>query len=119
NKQQNFMASVLLSSAGSAIGGSIGGPIGAAAGNYIGSKLGGYIDDQIFGPRRLPDKEGRRLESLAVQTSTYGKAIPQIFGSMRLGGNIIWSRPIKETATTTTQSGGKGGGGRVEQKQTS
>lgn len=114
------MASILLASAGGSIGSSLGlGSIGAFAGKIIGSQIGGLIDNQIFGARRLPDQQGTRLENLAVQTSTYGKAIPQVFGSMRLAGNIIWSQPIKETATTTTQSGGKGGGGRVEQKQTS
>ena len=114
------MASILLASAGGSLGTSLGlGVAGSFAGKIIGSQIGGFIDNQIFGPRRLPDQQGRRLEDLAVQTSTYGKAIPQIFGSMRLAGNIIWAQPIKETSTTTTQSSGKGGGGRVEQKQTS
>ncbi len=54
-----------------------------------------------------------------MQSSTYGKNIPIAYGNVRLAGNIIWSLPIKETATTTkVSSGGKGGGGKVLQKQT-
>jgi len=47
-----------------------------------------------------------------VQASTYGKAIPVVYGNARIAGNVIWSRPINEHVTTSTQSsgGGKGGG---------
>lgn len=59
------------------------------------------------------------MQDLAVQTSTYGKVIPTVYGTVRIAGNVIWSRPIKETAVTTTQSGGgKGGGGKVQQSST-
>ncbi len=39
--------------------------------------------------------------------------IPNLYGTMRLAGNIIWSTPIKETRTTTSahSGGGKGAGG--------
>lgn len=113
------MASIILSTAGSAIGGSVGGPIGAYIGKAIGSAIGGTIDNKIFGPRRLADYEGARLTDLSVQSSAYGKVIPIIYGNMRLAGNVIWSLPIKETVSTKTASGGgKGGGGKVVQKQT-
>ncbi len=113
------MASILLATAGSAAGGAIAGPIGALAGRFIGSSLGSSIDDKIFGPRRLPDAVGPRLNELGMQASTYGRAIPIVFGNMRLAGNVVWSRPIKETVNTKTASGGgKGGGGKIVQKQT-
>lgn len=113
------MASILLATAGSAVGGAVAGPIGALAGKFIGSQFGSSIDDKIFGPRRLPDATGPRLAELGVQASTYGKAIPIVFGNMRLAGNVIWSEPIKETINTKNVSGGgKGGGGKVVQKQT-
>ncbi len=54
--------------------------------------------------------EGARLSDLTVQTSSYGRVIPQIFGRVKMSGNVIWSTPIKETAMTTEVSTGKGGG---------
>ena len=117
------MASILLASAGSAIGTAIGGPVGGLVGKFIGSSLGTTVDDKIFGPRKLPDAVGPRLADLSVQASSYGRPIPIVFGNIRLAGNVIWSRPIKETVhNKTVSSGGKGGigsgGGKVTQKQT-
>jgi hypothetical protein len=57
--------------------------------------------------------EGGKLDDLAVQTSTYGKAIPILYGTIRFAGNVIWSTNIVEHVNRTSQStgGGKGGGG--------
>jgi hypothetical protein len=56
--------------------------------------------------------EGGKLDDLAVQTSTYGKAIPILYGTIRFAGNVIWSTNIAEHVNTSSQtSGGKGGGG--------
>jgi len=117
------MASIILSAAGSAVGGSIGGPPGAFIGSRIGSFVGQQIDNKLFGGGGGKVKiRGSRLSDLAVQSSAYGKMIPIIYGTVRIGGNIIWSRPIRETASTSTSSsggaGGKGGGGRVSQSTT-
>ena len=108
------MASIVLGAAGAALGSAIpvvGPLVGASLGRTLGTSLGGIIDNAIFGEqtRRV---EGPRLADLSVQVSSYGKAIPIVYGHMRLAGNVIWSLPIKETATTTsTSSGGKGVGG--------
>ena len=108
------MASIVLSAAGAAVGSAlpVAGPfIGATLGRSLGSQLGGTIDNALFGANTV-QREGPRLEDLAVQASTYGNTIPIIYGNMRLAGNIIWSEDIKETAITTSQNaGGKGGGG--------
>ncbi len=118
------MASIVLSAAGSALGSSLGGgALGAAIGGRLGNFAGGFLDQKIFGSStNLRDVSGPRLAELGVQSSTYGKMVPVVFGTARLAGNIIWSRPIKEIATTTTSSapsgGGKGGGGRVTQSST-
>ena len=100
------MASIVLTTvgqfAGTRLGGIVGGQIGAKLGNSVGRVLGGTSKHHY---------EGARLETLAVQTSTYGRMIPIVFGTVRIAGNVIWSRPIKELATTTTtRTGGKGGG---------
>lgn len=117
------MASLVLSAVGSTIGSSTGLPFASTIISQLGSGIGKGLDNAIF-PSSKSSKhyEGARLADLAVQTSTYGKSIPIIYGTMRIGGNIIWSMPIKETATTTSSSsagGGKGGGGKVTQSATS
>lgn len=85
-----------------AVGSAIGGPIGG----MIGSAIGSYIDNQYLFPVKT---EGPRLEDLSVSASTYGKAVPLIYGpGVRLAGNIIWSTPLKETKSKRKISG-KGG----------
>lgn len=115
------MASIILSTVGSAVGGALGGPIGAIAGKALGQVAGGFVDSKLGLEKKLAPVHGPRLADLAVQTSTYGKMIPVVYGAVRIAGNIIWSRPITETVTTTNASGGGGkggGGGKVSQSQT-
>jgi hypothetical protein len=40
--------------------------------------------------------EGPRLKDLKMTASTYGAAIPWVFGQTRVPGNMIWALPIKE-----------------------
>jgi len=110
------MATMALSAVGTAVGSNFG-FLGATIGSQLGAAAGGFIDDAIFGvPTR--SSQGPRLSDLSVQTSTYGRMIPIAYGSVRVAGNIIWSRPIKENATTTTSSGGGKGGGGVRTERT-
>lgn len=119
------MATLVLTAAASAATASFGSGLAAtfagAALTTAATLAGHAIDSRVFGvDTTLPATQGSRLADLAVQTSTYGKMIPVLYGTARMAGNIIWSRPIKETAVTTTHtaSGGKGGGGTVTQEQT-
>ncbi|HWT21691.1 MAG TPA: phage tail protein [Variovorax sp.] len=50
--------------------------------------------------------EGPRVDDLKVQVSTYGAGIPILYGTERIGGNVVWSTDKLEVETTT---GGKGG----------
>lgn len=110
------MASVVLGTVGRAVGSAVGGPVGGYIGGAIGSAIGGSIG----GGGGARHYEGARLEELVLQSSAYGKMIPIVFGSMRLAGNVIWSRPLKEMQTTTTTGSGKGGGaGRSRSSSTS
>jgi hypothetical protein len=106
------MATLLLGAAGSAIGGGLG---SAAIGYAIGSFAGSFIDNALFGKNtRLAPNVGQKLNSLKIQTSAYGEFIPQVFGVMRLGGNVIWATDIREVEIREEHSsggGGKGGGG--------
>ncbi|SFB02620.1 Putative phage tail protein [Collimonas sp. OK607] len=90
----------------------IGGVIGAAIGFMAGSpQLGWMIGSMVGGtlmPGSLPDQQGPRLSDLHPQASEYGRPIPLVYGTVGIGGNVIWASDLIEVATTTEQ-GGKGG----------
>ncbi len=79
------MATLVFSAIGTALGGPLGGAIGAL--------IGRQADGVIFGNGRT---EGPRVQDLAVTTSTYGSAIPRVFGRMRMPGSIVWSTDLVE-----------------------
>lgn len=93
------MATLLLSTVGTAIAG----PLGGIVGTFVGSS----IDRSVLGG---PSRQGPRLSDLAVQSSAYGEAIPRLYGTIRVAGNVIWSSGLRETKH---KSGGKATGGRI------
>jgi hypothetical protein len=88
------MATLVLSTVGTMLGGPVGG--------VIGSLLGQSIDQQLFGPG---PRDGPRLGDLAVQTSSYGTPVPRLFGTMRVAGSIIWSTDLQESSETQGAKG--------------
>ena len=107
------MAALAISAAGAGIGSALG--LSGQTGWLIGSIIG-----KLLFPETLPDvvNKGPRLGDLTVTASTYGQAIPIAYGTVRLGGNMIWTAGIKEKKRKkTTTTGGKGG--QPEQKTTS
>lgn len=104
------MATVVLSTVGSAVGGHFGGSSGAAIGQFIGAQVGSLIDNQLFNSD-APSGSASTFLDTAIQSSAYGAMIPIVYGQSRIGGNIIWSQPIKQTATTNSSSAGGGKGG--------
>lgn len=112
------MASIALSAVASSFAASASSALGFGATSFGASLLsgvfdtaaglvGGALDNAIFGGP--PKIHGPRLSELSVQTSTYGKTIPIMYGTARIAGNVIWARDIKEVATTSSVGGGKGG----------
>lgn len=99
--------------AGAAIGFAItgGNPAGALLGAQLGFTAGLIVANILFAEKQV--LEGARLEDLKVTTSTYGKVIPLIKGTKRVGGNVFWATDLVEHANTQT-SGGKGGGPKVK-----
>ncbi len=87
-----------------AVGGLLGGPLGVIAGSVIGQG----VDRLAFGAGR---RQGPRLGDLAVQGSSYGEAIPRLYGMSRVAGQVIWSTGLIETAHSS--GGGKRSGGRT------
>ncbi|WP_353275380.1 glycoside hydrolase TIM-barrel-like domain-containing protein [Wolbachia endosymbiont (group A) of Pipizella viduata] len=102
------MSTIILSSIfGQA--GSIFGPISQIIGSELGALLGTQLDGAMFSlDAEQKVTHGARLKNLQVQTSTYGRTIPIIYGTARIAGNIIWSQPIKEEAITTKSKIGRG-----------
>lgn len=88
------MATLVLSTVGTVLGGPVGGAIG--------SLLGQGVDQQLFGPG---PRQGPRLGDLAVQASSYGTAIPRLFGTMRVAGSIVWSTDLQESSQTVAAKG--------------
>jgi hypothetical protein len=110
------MATLVLQTAGSVIGGLVGGPIGAAVGGVIGSSVGSVIDASLIssstsgrGGRKI--SYGPRLKDLDGISSTEGAAIPRLYGRARLGGQVIWATRLEEeqVLSSTRPRGGKGG----------
>ncbi len=93
---------ILLAVGGAALGSAIG--IGASAGWIIGTLVGTLL----FPPAGITT-EGPRLGDLSVTSSAYGAFIQKSFGTIRMGGNVIWSTGIEEVKNTN-KVGGKGGG---------
>ncbi len=114
------MATLILGTVGSAIGGALlpsglsilGATIsGATIGGFIGATIGQTVDNALFGGG-ASKIEGPRLNDLKIQASTEGAPILRVYGRARLAGQVIWATDFKEIVTTTKQSsGGKGLGG--------
>lgn len=90
------MATLVLSTVGTALGGPVGGAIG--------SLLGQSIDQQLFSP----SSKGPRLGDRAVQTSSYGTQIPRVYGTMRVAGSVIWATDLVESSEAAGAKGQPG-----------
>jgi hypothetical protein len=97
------------------VGAGIGLGVGAAVGLTTFAALAtaasiGFSIGMLAGNALFPEKikqEGSRLNDLAVSSSTFGAVRPVVYGRVRIGGNVIWSKPIEEVRTTVKH--GKGG----------
>jgi hypothetical protein len=103
------MATIVLQAAGSFLGGYLG-TFGAALGSAAGA-MGGYLIDRalINGTQRI---EGPRLSAMRPFQAEEGVPLPQVYGTARIGGNLIWATRFEEQSRTERQ-GGKGGGAKT------
>ena len=103
------MATVVLSAVGAAIGGSFGGTVAglssAIVGRAVGATLGNVIDQRLLGAGAEPVEVGQ-VDRFRLNGAGDGAPVPQVYGRMRVGGQVIWASDFQETATTT--GGGKG-----------
>src|SRR4051794_21846905 len=87
------MATLVLSTVGTVLGGPVGGAIGAL--------IGQSIDRELLGP----STRGPRLGDLNIQTSSYGTQIPRIYGTMRVAGSVVWATDLVQSSSTTGAKG--------------
>lgn len=94
------MATLLLSAAGAAVGAGFGGSVlglsGAVIGRAIGATIGRAIDQRVLGAGSEPVDVGR-IDRLRLTGAGEGGAIGQVWGRMRVGGQVIWATEFTET----------------------
>jgi hypothetical protein len=103
------MATILLSAAGAAIGGSVGGTLAGlssvAVGRAVGATLGRVIDQRLLGEGAQAVETGK-VDRFRLTSAGEGAAVTDLYGRMRIGGQIIWASDFAEI--TTVSGGGKG-----------
>lgn len=103
------MATLLLSAAGAAVGAGFGGTVlglsGAVIGRAVGATIGRAIDQRVLGAGSEPVDVGR-IDRLRLTGAGEGGAIGQIWGRMRVPGQVIWATEFSETVRR--QRTGKG-----------
>lgn len=115
------MATLALSAIGSAVGSALlpsglsflGASLtGAALGQQFGALVGSQIDQALFGAAgRQRAVDGPRLSDLRITSSTEGAPIPRVYGTARVGGQLIWATALEEEAVSRS-AGGSGKGSR-------
>ncbi len=104
------MATLVFQAAGAAIG-SVFGPVGAIIGRAAGALAGSAVDRALLSPSRTVS--GARLSTARIPGAEEGGAISRVYGTVRIGGTLIWATRFEESVTRERQ-GGKGnrvGGG--------
>ena len=99
------MATLVLQAAGAYLGGLLGG-VGATLGTAAGA-LAGYVLDRalINGTQHI---QGARLSAMQPLTGEDGANLARAYGTVRLGGTLIWATRFEE-ASKTERTGAKGG----------
>jgi len=104
------MATIVLGSVGAAIGSGIGGEVlgmsTAVIGRAVGASLGRALDQTLLGAGSAAVETGR-IERFRLTGASEGVPVAQLYGRMRVAGQVIWATRFLESSTTT--GGGKGG----------
>ena len=103
------MATILLSAVGASLGAGFGGTVlglsGAVIGRAIGATVGRAIDQKLLGAGSEAVDVGR-VDRFRVMGASEGAAIPQIWGRVRVSGQVIWASRFQENVVRS--GGGKG-----------
>ncbi|MDI7861255.1 glycoside hydrolase/phage tail family protein [Rhizobiaceae bacterium n13] len=104
------MATILFQAAGSALGG-VFGPVGAIIGRAAGALAGSVVDRALINGSQTIS--GARLATARIPGADEGTAVNRVYGTLRIGGTLIWATRFEEEVTVE-RSGGKATGPRVE-----
>ncbi len=106
------MATLVLRSAGAAIGTALGGPLGGIVGGALGAVGGGVVDGLLANALTSRRNRAPQLDTLAITHAEEGAPVRKLWGRMRVGGNVI--RCTQFLAVTSSQktssASGKGFG---------
>ncbi len=97
------MATIALGIVGAGIGSAFGNPFG---GFMIGSTIGSLIDAQ----QGRGHIDANRISDLRYSGSSYGVAIPRVWGYTRVAGNVIWVARDAQGNHLIEHSSSSGGG---------
>ena len=101
------MATLILRSAGAAIGTALGGPIGGFLGGALGA-VGGAVVDGLLARALTPRRSSPQLGELPITNATESVVLHKLWGRMRLGGNVIWCSQFDTFTTSQAAGSGKG-----------
>lgn len=105
------MATILLSAAGAAVGAGFGGTVlglsGAVVGRAIGATVGRAIDQRLLGSGSRAVETGK-VDRFRLTGASEGAPVGQVWGRMRVAGQVIWASRFQERVDVTTTGGGKG-----------
>jgi Putative phage tail protein len=92
------------------------GSVALAVATVAASVAGSYIDSKIFGASgasTAPTEGGPKLDDVRVTSASEGRPVSRVYGTARVGCEIIWATDFIETAHSQDRGGkgGMGGGG--------
>lgn len=113
------MATLLLSAAGAALGANVGGAVlglsGMVIGRAVGATVGRVIDQRLMG-HGSGAVDTDRIQRFQVTGAGEGVPLAQVWGRMRLAGQIIWASPFEQIPGRSRRT--KGGLGPKVTEQT-
>lgn len=104
------MATLVFQAAGAAIGG-IFGSVGTMLGRAVGSLAGNMVDQALINGSSTTS--GSHLSSARIGGASEGTALNRAYGTVRIGGTLIWATRFEEKTTTET-SGSKSTGSKTK-----
>lgn len=103
------MATIVLGAVGASIGASVGGGVlglsSVVIGRAVGASVGRAIDQRLMGSGSQTVETGR-VERFRLTSASEGSPVAQVFGRMRVAGQVIWATRFGEHQQTS--GGGKG-----------
>ncbi|NTF31268.1 baseplate multidomain protein megatron [Rhizobium skierniewicense] len=96
------MATLVLQAAGAALG-SIFGPVGTIIGRAAGALAGSALDSALLSSSRTVT--GARLSTARIPGADEGAAIARAYGTVRIGGTLIWATRFEENMTRERRGG--------------